>query len=131
MTSWESVRWTQKEFRAELVKRFGPDWRAWAFECPHCGDVATGADFEKALLEVGMKDEDGHVAVERYLGQRCIGRVLGALKGTQEHWQKSGGRGCDWVAFGLFRGPDVVVLPDDTEVWAFKIAEKVEVESGV
>jgi hypothetical protein len=115
-----TVRWTQEELLAELRKRFGDDWHNWAFVCPACKDVATGADFEKALLDQRRVDTNGRPAVERYLGQECIGRVLGALKGAHEEWK---GRGCDWCAFGLFRGPDLVVFPDGHEAGSFKIAD--------
>ena len=48
--------------------------------------------------------------------------VLGSTM-SAEHWAKTGKRGCDWCAFGLFRGPDVVVLSDGKEVYSFKMAE--------
>lgn len=85
-------RLTLDEYRAEATARFGPDIRRWAFLCPHCGDVATVADF----IEAGA---DG-----RRAGQECIGRVLGALTGTAS-------RGCDWAANGLFAGPWFVDVP--------------------
>lgn len=106
-----------------MVRRFGTDWRDWAFVCPHCGDLATGADFEAALIESNRLGEDGKPEPHRYLGQQCIGRVSGALSMSAEHWAKTGKRGCDWCAFGLFSGPDVVVLPDGKEVYSFKMAE--------
>jgi hypothetical protein len=107
----------------ELTRRFGSSWRDWAFVCPQCGDVATGADFEVALREAKILDENGRPPVDRFLGQECIGRVSGALRMSSEHWSQSGGRGCDWCAYGLFRGPDILVLPDGREVGAFKIAD--------
>lgn len=117
------VRRTQAELREELIKRFGNDWRTWAFVCPSCGDVATGADFEAELHKFGLEDADGRVSVERYLGQQCIGRVMGCLSGSMTAWRAAGGRGCDWVAFGLFRGPEVVVRPDGKEIYSFRIAD--------
>lgn len=118
------VRRTQQEFREELVQRFGTDWRDWAFVCPHCGDVATGGDFDRELRVAGLAVDGERSGAERYLGQQCIGRVMGALSMSAEHWDKTAGkRGCDWCAFGLFRGPDVVVLPDGTEIYSFKMAD--------
>lgn len=119
----EVVSRTQDEFLAELRRRFGDDWHNWAFVCPSCGDVATGADFERALREAGLEDAEGKVKVSRCLGQECIGRVSGALSMSAEHWTQSGRRGCDWCAFGLFRGPEIVVLPDGKEIYSFRIAD--------
>ena len=108
---------TQQELVDELRRRFGNDPMAWAFVCPSCKDVATGADFRAAL------DAAGHTewhASDR-LGQECIGRSLGVLLRDQP---KGGyqGRGCDWCAYGLFRGPLIVVLPDGREIGSFRIA---------
>jgi hypothetical protein len=102
----------------ELRRRFGDSPSGWAFTCPHCGDVATGADF-KAALEANPVP--GRTA-SSYLGQSCIGRVLGALREKrQQDWT---GRGCDWTASGLFRGP-VRIIPDDGggEMFAFRMAD--------
>jgi len=124
MSSAIAVKRTQQELHDELVARFGEDPKRWAFICPSCGDVATAADFRAALDEAGRSDEhaSGH------LGQVCIGRIAGALLREQP---KGGykGRGCDWCAFGLFRGPEFVVMPDGREVSSFAIAPAPEVES--
>ncbi len=58
---------TQAELCAEAAERFGPDPLAWAFQCPRCGDIAVADDFPQ--------DERGR------LGQECVGRSRGALKG--------------------------------------------------
>lgn len=103
---------TQQELVDELIRRFGEDPRTWAFVCPNCGDVAVSADFKAAMDGRGI---DGYGS--DHLGQICIGRLLGALGDGYE------GRGCDWAAFGLFQGPDFVIMPDGREVPSFAIAE--------
>jgi hypothetical protein len=100
---------TQAELAAEAQERFGDDPIAWAFECPSCGDVATLKDFRDAGPGASL------------VGQECIGRHLGALK------KPYSGRGCDWAAYGLFRGPWEVVLPAEGDkpehsVWSFPLA---------
>jgi hypothetical protein len=112
-----SITRTQDELVAELRARFGEDPMNWAFQCPTCGDIAAAADFRKALPA-------GEPA-SQHLGQICIGRVLGALTKTNTPYK---GRGCDWAAGGLFRGPDFVKLPDGTEVPSFRIAPVPEAE---
>ncbi|RKN38470.1 VVA0879 family protein [Micromonospora endolithica] len=103
---------TQDEFMAEARERFGSDPLLWAFRCPHCGDIASPADFKAAGAPPGMA------------GQECIGRSLGALKKPAP----TNTRGCDWAAYGLFRGPWEVVVPaedgkPEASIWAFPLAE--------
>jgi hypothetical protein len=100
------VKRTQDELAAALTERFGPDPTAWAFICPSCGDVARSGDFKEAMTARGV---DGYGSDR--LGQECIGR-----------WVE--GRGCDWAAYGLFRGPEFVIMSDGREVASFPIAPK-------
>lgn len=93
---------TQAEFLAEAKAAFGDDPMAWAFRCPNCGDVATGQDFRDALTEHPREHNGEPMTASSVLGQECIGRTLGALEGQAKKWT---GRGCDWAAYGLFRGP--------------------------
>jgi len=131
------VRRTQDELGAELVARFGPDPMDWAFECPACGDIATGGDFRAALAaaaDVGepyTRRDGSPVLASNLLGQQCIGRITGALDPARwKGWQRRGGktfpkwrqRGCDWTAGGLFCGPDFIVLPDGEVIPCFAIA---------
>jgi hypothetical protein len=98
------VKITQDELVAMARERFGDDPQNWAFQCPQCGDIATAKDFP----------EGG-----KQLGQICVGRVLGALtRGAPKYT----GRGCDWCAFGLFRGPVEIVMPDGHSAWGFALA---------
>lgn len=117
MSAATIVKRTQAEFVAELRARFGDDVAAWSFVCPSCKDVASVADFRAALEAAGRGDENA----SDHVGQICIGRIAGALDREQP---KGGyqGRGCDWCAFGLFRGPEFVILPDGREVGSFAIA---------
>lgn len=88
-----AVRLTQAELQTLARHRFGDDPLDYAFACPSCGDVATLREFRDA--------GDGSRA-----GQECIGRLTGALT-------RSGAtntRGCDWAAYGLFRGPWLITL---------------------
>ncbi len=105
----------QDEFVAEARRRFGDDPMAWAFVCPNCGDIASAADFRKALDDNGRTGEPASDS----LGLICIGRILGALRGPADEWT---GRGCDWSANGLFRGPALVELPGGKIVGAFDFA---------
>jgi len=124
MSAAIAVKRTQLELRDELVARFGEDPKRWAFICPSCGDIATAADFRVALDKTARSDE--HASA--YLGQVCIGRISGVLLRKQPRGGYKG-RGCDWCAFGLFRGPEFVVMPDGREVPSFAIAPAPEDES--
>lgn len=59
-------------------------------------------------------------------GQHCIGRDVGVLRKDRD--KPYSGRGCDWAAYGLFRGPWEIVMPADGDkpqrsVWSFPLAE--------
>ncbi|MEU5945112.1 VVA0879 family protein [Micromonospora sp. NPDC047465] len=110
-TALKHRKLTQDELMTEAAALFGDDPMKWAFRCPHCGDVATPADFKEAGASPGMA------------GQECIGRSLGALKKPKP----TNTRGCDWAAYGLFRGPWEVVVPAEGDkpersIWAFPLA---------
>lgn len=99
------VKRTQTELVDEMKSRFGDDLNKWAFICPQCGDIATIQDFKDALA----KDNDPTSDAFGYHGQVCIGRV-------------TKGRGCDWAAYGLFSGPEFIIMDDGSEVPCFAIA---------
>lgn len=113
----EAQKMTQGELCEEMERRFGPDPLKWAFVCPSCEDVATAQDFKDAGADPNR------------VGQECLGRWLGVLKREQP---KGGyqGRGCDWSANGLFRGPMFIIMPDGKESPAFRIAEPVTANVG-
>lgn len=113
----EPDRWTQAELIEEATRRFGDEPKLWKFQCPNCGDCACAQDFKDA----GVSAE----RVADVIGQECIGRHLGALSGakpTTDSGRSLTPRGCDWCAYGLFRGPWVVVLPNGKEVRSFRLA---------
>ena len=109
----DKTRWTQDELVAEATARFGEDALDWAFRCPSCGDVATARDFQQAGADPNR------------IGQECIGRHLGALSGTkptEDQGRALASRGCDWAAYGLFRGPWLVTVPGGKEIASFPLA---------
>ncbi|MFJ8006164.1 VVA0879 family protein [Streptomyces fagopyri] len=96
---------TLKEFHADARARFGENPLNWAFQCPSCGDVATGEALRAAIASNPRKHSTGQsVRFTDVLGQECIGRSLGALKGSAV-------RGCKYAAYGLFPGPWQVTVP--------------------
>lgn len=112
---------TQKELVAEATERFGSDPLKWAFRCPSCSDVANGQDFSEALAANPRKNRSGEdVIASDVVGQECIGRTLGSLQKGHGEYK---GRGCDWVAYGLFAGPWEIVLPDGRSMHAFPLAD--------
>lgn len=108
---------TVPEMTALQRERFGDDHMKWAFICPVCKDIATLQDFA-----------DAGANYER-AGQECIGRHLGALsKDTPK--EKYTGRGCDWTAYGLFRGPVEYTNEPLKSVWGFEVAPAPEASNG-
>ncbi|GIE29992.1 hypothetical protein Ait01nite_030370 [Actinoplanes italicus] len=109
------VRITQADLVTEARLRFGDDTMAIAFQCPHCDDIATFGEFRDLGADPGR------------CGQECIGRHSGALDAKYKT-QKYKGRGCNWAAYGLFRGPWEIVIPAENtghaekSVWGFPLA---------
>lgn len=110
---------TQAELVAEAREKFGPDPMGWAFKCPVCGDAATARDFRDALESHPRLARGEPATASDLLGQECIGRTLGALN---RDGKKYAGRGCDWAAYGLFKGPWEIVMPDGHSAWSFALA---------
>lgn len=105
---------TTEELWVEARRRFGPDVKAFAFVCPRCGDVATVQDF----IDAGYPQA---------AGQECLGRSLGALRGSAKPDRKGlvrgdAPRGCDWCAYGLFPGPWTIIRPGKKPVFSFALA---------
>ncbi|MEV5368952.1 VVA0879 family protein [Streptomyces albogriseolus] len=114
---------TQDELWAEARERFGQAPQDWAFQCPSCGDIATGHDIRQALLHHPRKAEGLSRDAEytEVLGQECIGRVLG----------KTAGRGCQYAAFGFIHGPWQVAIPYRTKpMYCFPLAPAPAGEQG-
>lgn len=95
------TEFTEKEWNEKGVELFGLDRFKWAFKCPLCGNIATAEDFRK-FADKGARPDSAY--------QECLGRYTGGIKG--EH-------GCDWCAYGLFRGP-VSVKTENGLVYAFE-----------
>lgn len=110
---------TQSELTAEARARFGENPRDIAFQCPRCGDIAVAGDFPKGE--------------EARLGQECVGRWRGALQGpaNDNAGQDAAARGCDWTAYGLFKGPWEIVMPDGHSAWGFPLAPANPVMKGM
>ncbi|MFF4777561.1 VVA0879 family protein [Microtetraspora fusca] len=110
---------SEAELRTEAEQRFGSDLANWAFRCPRCGDVATGAEFEQALATVPNRAK---VSARDLLGQVCIGRALGAGAMPTHEWA---GRGCDqraWAASANHAGPWDVTARDGRRTYYFELA---------
>lgn len=104
--------WTYLEWTTTGITRFGADPMDWAFECPSCGDIATGADLRDALAAHPRARRDGGLlAANEILGQECIGRTL-----------RRGTRGCPWAAYGLIRLGEMIVFADGTTQDVFPFA---------
>jgi hypothetical protein len=107
---------THNDWRAAGQDLFGSDLMSWRFVCPACGDVANGHDFAAALSENPRTRLDGSVVQALdLLGSWCVGRAIGGTEPT---------RGCDRTAYGLFRGPVRVTLPDGRPpMFSFRFAD--------
>lgn len=107
---------TLEEFHAEAKRLYPEGPRAVAFQCPSCNDIATVGEFVE--LNAGES-----------AGQQCIGRDFGPMtRPRKRNSNKFTDRGCDWAAYGLFRGPWEVVFPAEGDqpehsVWSFPLAQ--------
>ena len=90
------VRETHAGWMAEAKRRFAHS-DDMAFVCPNCAHVATVQDF----IGRGLRSDAA--------AQNCLGRFDPSIK-------------CDWAAYGLFSGPNFVVMPDGDEVPVFAFA---------
>lgn len=97
---------TLEQFRETLKSQGVPNHEHFAFMCPMCETVQSGAD----LVDAGAgADFD---SIEKYLGFSCVGRFTGQ-KFTRE--SKGAGKGCDWTLGGLFRTHKLEVVTHDGE----------------
>jgi len=96
---------TVEEWKAEGIRRFGPDQRNWRFKCPSCGYIASIREWKEAG------------APESAVAFSCVGRWM------KEHGQIwEGKQPCNYAGGGLFRLNPVKV--GDDEVFAFADEEK-------
>lgn len=95
---------TEAEWKAKGIELFGEDMDGWRFVCPQCGNVESAKKVRLEHADALDRLRSGRYAIE----SECIGRHLPGV-------------GCDWAAYGLFRGP-VFVRRDsgaDTPVFDF------------
>lgn len=94
---------TEAAWRKLGEQLFGADPASWRFRCPACEIVMS------ITRAHGLSDDDKAKlrAAGWVIEQECIGRYLE-------------GRGCDWCAYGLFKGPFFVMRADrKTPVFGF------------
>jgi hypothetical protein len=103
--------YTQEEWRAEAVKRFGKDHKQWKFICPVCKYVQSVQDYIDAEAPQGA------------IGFSCVGRYVSESKEAFDVSVKEEGP-CNYAGGGLFRlNPVKVILPDGSEEQAFAFAD--------
>jgi hypothetical protein len=101
---------TQDELVAQLRARYGDDPMQWAFICPTCKTVTTGQMMSDALKAYPSHRRTGEkIITSDVLGRECIGRT-------------DPDQGCDWAAYGLFKGPWEVEIEKDKTMYCFPIA---------
>jgi len=103
MTEYQHKEWINK-----ITAKFGISPLYWKFKCPGCGKISSGKEFK----ELGGTPED--------LIQKCIGN----FKDCGKPDPKNNENGCNWKAYGLFRGPDVVIDENGEKCYVFPIAEE-------
>lgn len=95
---------TIAEFHEALKDQGVKRHEDFAFKCPMCGTIQSGASLIAA--GAGKTFDD----VERYVGFSCVGRFTEAgsyKKGTPP------GKGCNWTLGGLFKLHCLEVVDDD------------------
>lgn len=110
----EKTEYTLAEWRAEAVRRFGPDRMNWKFVCAGCGHVQSVGDFMK-LQPIVTKN------ISQAAYQECIGRYHGGK--IWADMKEGEGGPCNYAAFGLFHGPVDVTMPDGSVVHVFHFAD--------
>ena len=86
---------TSEQWETLGRKLYGENKHDWQFQCPMCGNVQSVAIARKKWPELE--------GVGWQPWSECVGRYL------------EGAAGCDWAAYGLFRGPIVIEHPDATK----------------
>lgn len=95
MTNKPSEIFEQDQWEAKGAELFGDDKVNWRFVCPQCGNVASIEKAKRLWPDLKGRNWAPH--------QECIGRYLDDI-------------GCDWAAYGLFRGPIFVRMADKAEL---------------
>lgn len=95
--------YTEDEWFKRGEELYGKAHEKWRFKCPRCGNVMS---IEKAKTAFSNEERATLKEKDWRIEQECVGR----------HIQ---GVGCDWCAYGLFRGPDFVKRKDGSESAVF------------
>lgn len=96
---------TRAKWEAMGHELYGDNKQAWRFECPMCHNVQS---VERAKREWPELEGMGWQP-----WAECIGRYL------------EGRGGCDWAAYGLFRGPLEIDAPEQEALLpAFDFAQR-------
>jgi len=85
---------TSEQWEAMGRELYGEDKQNWQFQCPMCGNVQSIAIAKKRWPELE--------GVGWQPWGECVGRYL------EEP-------GCDWAAYGLFRGPVIIERGEDSK----------------
>ncbi len=96
-------RITQAQWEARGLDLFGDDKTRWVFQCPSCKNQLSAAVVREKFAEQLPALRAGKYAIE----QECIGRHLPGV-------------GCNWAAYGLFRGPVIVDTGDGKTTACFE-----------
>lgn len=102
--------YTEKEWIAEAVKRFGENSRHWKFKCPICGIETTYEEWVAA----GAEDSAAFACIGRFTvaNRVAFGTTKQKLKGP-----------CNYTGGGLFRmNPVHVLLENGSELQLFDFA---------
>lgn len=111
-TDGKQRRYTVEEWQAEAARRFGERARNWAFICPVCSHIQTAGEVKEAGY-------DHNLAYKECFGKGTRDdRELAAKQGKKPGEKAD----CDWKAYGLFRGPVIVVTEDGKEIPVFDFA---------
>lgn len=92
---------TLAHYHAKATARFGPRQVDWAYRCPKCGDVATGADVMWALSQEPVECAQGH----RLTASQVLARLCLPCGATADEY-----------------GTTTVTLPDGQQVRVFDLA---------
>lgn len=99
----ESV-FTHDQWQALGKRLFGDAGRDWRWICPACGGVQTPQMFLDRERGDMTKDDACNMAATE-----CIKRSATLTRGGRDIRADE----CDWVAWGLFKGPWFVVMDQD------------------
>lgn len=98
---------TLAQWNEQGERLFGSDRTSWVFRCPSCHLELSVALVRRRFAEHLPRLRERKYAVEA----ECIGRHIAGV-------------GCDWAAYGLFRGP-VVVVDGGREIACFEFGDAV------